>query len=143
LEKRYYEYNDDLPFYQLIICDFVDYLHKSGILSVCGMNYGNDVQTVCIVNQKMLHAFCRPAAVRQCQIMKRRYEVQVMSEIQQAYRCSSCSATREYKEGEPVPVCCEKQMSLEALPICATTSHPEMARNTDSDEPCDDGRGAT
>ena len=27
------------------------------------------------------------------------------------------------------------------LDQCTSTSHPEMARNTDADEPCDDNRG--
>jgi hypothetical protein len=66
-----------------------------------------------------------------------------MSEIEHVYRCFSCSAIKEYKEGEAVPICCDKPMVLEKLPQCTTAPNPEMARNSDPDEPCDDGRGAT
>lgn len=65
-----------------------------------------------------------------------------MSEFQYVYRCFSCSAIKKYRKGEAVPICCDQPMVLEKLPYCTTTSHPEMARNTDSDEPCDDGRGS-
>lgn len=66
-----------------------------------------------------------------------------MSNIKHVYRCFSCSAIKEYSEGETIPICCDKPMVLETLPQCTTTAHPEMARNSDADDPCDDGRGVS
>jgi hypothetical protein len=57
------------------------------------------------------------------------------------YRCVECNRTEDYKKGAKPPVCCEKQMVAEPLPVCTSAPHPEMARTTDDDEPCDDGRG--
>ncbi|HOD14154.1 MAG TPA: hypothetical protein PK307_09475 [Spirochaetota bacterium] len=64
-----------------------------------------------------------------------------MSEKQYIYRCFTCSSTKEYREGENAPICCDMAMTRESLPQCTSASHPEMARNADNDEPCDDGRG--
>ncbi len=64
-----------------------------------------------------------------------------MDEIKHVYRCSACNAQKEYKENESVPICCDKPMIVQTLPQCTTTTHPEMARNYDEDQPCDDGRG--
>ena len=33
-----------------------------------------------------------------------------------------------------------RKNEIEELDKCVTAPHPEMARNTDNDEPCDDGR---
>ena len=33
----------------------------------------------------------------------------------------------------------DKKIEIEELDKCLTAPHPEMARNTDNDEPCDDG----
>lgn len=63
-----------------------------------------------------------------------------MAHTEYRYRCFSCSKIREYREGEPVPICCDGPMEVEPLPPCTTAAHPEMARNVDEDEPCDDGR---
>lgn len=35
----------------------------------------------------------------------------------------------------------ETEMNKNKLDQCTSASHPEMARNTDADEPCDDNRG--
>ncbi len=64
-----------------------------------------------------------------------------MSEIQHVYRCFKCSLLKDYKEGEPVPICCDQPMVVETLPQCTSAPHAEMARNNDEDLPCDDGRG--
>ena len=53
------------------------------------------------------------------------------------YICSVCGREREVKTGEPIPMCCKKEM--EPLPFCTAAPNPEMARNYDADEPCDDG----
>lgn len=66
-----------------------------------------------------------------------------MDEPEYVYRCMNCSKKKEYREGEAVPSCCDQPMLLEKLPQCTSAPHPEMARNTDSDEPCDDGRSGT
>lgn len=63
-----------------------------------------------------------------------------MATAEYRYRCFSCSAIREYREGEPVPICCDGPMEIEPLEPCTTAAHPEMARNADDDEPCDDAR---
>jgi len=36
----------------------------------------------------------------------------------------------------------DKNIKQDIMPLdkCVTTSHPEMARNENKDEPCDDGR---
>lgn len=64
-----------------------------------------------------------------------------MEKEQMIYRCAKCDKTAEYGEGEDAPVCCEEKMIPEPLPQCTSAAHPEMARNSDEDEPCDDGRG--
>lgn len=53
------------------------------------------------------------------------------------YFCSVCKKEARVKKGRPIPLCCGKEM--EPLPFCTTAPHPEMARNYDADEPCDDG----
>jgi hypothetical protein len=64
-----------------------------------------------------------------------------MSETKYIYRCFKCFSTIEYREGESAPICCDMAMKREPLPQCTSAPNPEMARNTDSDEPCDDGSG--
>lgn len=58
-----------------------------------------------------------------------------MSDI--VYTCSVCGKQSPVKTGEPIPLCCNKEM--EALPFCTQQPHPEMARNYDEDLPCNDG----
>jgi len=53
------------------------------------------------------------------------------------YSCSVCGQQATVKKGQPVPLCCKKEM--EALPFCTAAPQAEMARNYDADEPCDDG----
>ncbi|TFH38452.1 MAG: hypothetical protein E4G96_10460 [Chrysiogenales bacterium] len=64
-----------------------------------------------------------------------------MAGVSYNYRCFSCNKIREYKEGEPVPICCDGPMTVEHLSPCTSAPNPEMARTVDADEPCDDGRG--
>jgi hypothetical protein len=64
-----------------------------------------------------------------------------MEKEQMIYRCVSCNKTVEYKEGEDAPVCCKEKMIPEPLPQCTSAPNPEMARNSDEDEACNDGRG--
>jgi len=58
-----------------------------------------------------------------------------MSEV--TYYCSVCQKEKTVKEGDPVPLCCGREM--EPLPFCTSAPNPEMARNYDADEPCDPG----
>ncbi len=58
-----------------------------------------------------------------------------MSDIQ--YVCSVCGKKTTAKKGEDVPACCGQPM--EPLPFCTVPPNPEMVRNYDSGEPCDDG----
>mgnify|MGYP000448165604 CR=1 FL=1 len=57
------------------------------------------------------------------------------------YRCALCNKTAEFTESKDAPICCDEKMIPEPLPQCTSTTHPEMVRNTDDDEPCDDGTG--
>lgn len=58
-----------------------------------------------------------------------------MAEV--TYICSVCAKETKVEKGKPVPLCCHKEM--EPLPFCTTAPNPEMARNYEADEPCDDG----
>jgi hypothetical protein len=58
-----------------------------------------------------------------------------MSEI--IYTCSVCGKQVKAETGQPVPLCCKKEMA--PLPFCTAAPHSEMARNYDEDLPCDDG----
>lgn len=58
-----------------------------------------------------------------------------MSKI--TYACSVCGRTAEVEKGQPIPLCCNKEMG--PLPVCTVPPHPEMARNYNEDLPCDDG----
>ena len=60
-----------------------------------------------------------------------------MSEV--TYYCSVCGKETSVKKGKPVPLCCKKDMG--PLPYCTSAPNPEMARNEDAGEPCDDGTG--
>ena len=53
---------------------------------------------------------------------------------EQIYGCRICDSQLKIKKGEPVPVCCHKEM--EPLPFCTLASTAEMSRD---DEPCDNG----
>jgi hypothetical protein len=64
-----------------------------------------------------------------------------MTEIKYTYRCSKCGKVEEKSGDEPSPVCCEKIMVKNPLDTCTIAEHPEMVRNADDNEPCDDGRG--
>jgi hypothetical protein len=67
--------------------------------------------------------------------MDRAREEKTMSEV--TYYCSVCQKQTSVKKGRPIPLCCGKEM--EPLPFCTTAPNPEMARNYNADEPCDDG----
>lgn len=64
-----------------------------------------------------------------------------MDEIKYIYRCSKCGRTEEIKNEDKMTLCCEKTMEKYPLEQCTTTDHPEMVRNYDAGEPCDDNRG--
>ncbi len=64
-----------------------------------------------------------------------------MGESKYIYRCSKCGRTEEIKSKPEIPFCCEKIMVKDPLEQCTTTDHPEMVRNYDAGEPCDDNRG--
>lgn len=53
------------------------------------------------------------------------------------YACSVCGKQVTVATGKPVPLCCRKEM--DPLPVCTSAPNPEMARNYDEDEPCNDG----
>jgi hypothetical protein len=55
------------------------------------------------------------------------------------YSCRICDRQVTLPAGEAVPTCCGEKMS--PLPYCTSAPNPEMARNYDADEPCDDGTG--
>lgn len=55
------------------------------------------------------------------------------------YECTVCHKRVE-KIGDTV-FCCGKPMKKMEIPKCTSAPHAEMARTTDEDEPCDDGRG--
>lgn len=58
-----------------------------------------------------------------------------MSEL--IYKCRECNSQITIIKGQPVPLCCKKEM--EPLPFCTKAQDPEMARNYEADEPCADG----
>jgi hypothetical protein len=62
-----------------------------------------------------------------------------MSEV--VYICSVCGRESKVEKGQPVPLCCAKEMG--PLPFCTVAPHAEMARSSDEDLPCDDGTAAT
>jgi len=64
-----------------------------------------------------------------------------MEEAKYTYKCSKCGRREERSVDKPEPVCCELVMLKDPLPQCTTADHPEMIRNSDDSEPCDDGRG--
>jgi len=55
------------------------------------------------------------------------------------YKCGACGREVAVAKTQPVPRCCGKEMTVEPLPFCTTAPNPEMARNYDAGEPCDDG----
>jgi hypothetical protein len=60
-----------------------------------------------------------------------------MSDV--VYGCKSCGKEVTVPVGKPAPACCGLPMEPEPLPFCTSAPDPEMARNYDADEPCDDG----
>lgn len=64
-----------------------------------------------------------------------------MTSAEYIYKCSICGRTEELTDDKNEPVCCEKIMVKDPLDQCTIADHAEMVRNTDSSEPCDDGRG--
>jgi DNA-directed RNA polymerase subunit RPC12/RpoP len=64
-----------------------------------------------------------------------------MVEKKYIYRCTSCGSSEEITEGKTAPSCCKKIMVKDPLDKCTIAEHPEMVRNNDDSEPCDDGRG--
>ena len=64
-----------------------------------------------------------------------------MSGIKYTYRCTKCGRTEKISVDEPEPLCCEKKMVKDPLDQCTIPEHPEMVRNTDENDACDDGRG--
>jgi len=61
-----------------------------------------------------------------------------MSEV--VYTCSVCGKESKVEKGQPIPLCCKKEM--DPLPFCTTAPNPEMARSSDEDLPCDVGTAA-
>jgi hypothetical protein len=57
------------------------------------------------------------------------------------YRCARCDRTVKSHVGADALFCCNEKMIPEPLAQCTSAPNPEMARNTDEDEPCNDGRG--
>lgn len=55
----------------------------------------------------------------------------------QTYKCRVCDRQVTTEKGQPVPVCCKKEM--EPMPFCTAVPTAEMARNYAEDEPCLDG----
>ncbi|HOO71459.1 MAG TPA: hypothetical protein PK926_06830 [Spirochaetota bacterium] len=43
--------------------------------------------------------------------------------------------------GHAIPHCHGKPVEEPPLDYCTSAAHPEMARNSDEDAPCDDNRG--
>jgi len=64
-----------------------------------------------------------------------------MAATKYTYRCSKCGKTKEASDDKPAPVCCEKFMVKDPLQQCTVADHPEMVRNSDESDACDDGRG--
>ena len=58
------------------------------------------------------------------------------------YYCEICKNTGYVTSPHDIPVCCDQPMNELPREQC-TDVHPEMARNDDASEPCDDGRGQT
>jgi hypothetical protein len=64
-----------------------------------------------------------------------------MEETKYTYKCSKCGRTEEGSIDKPEPICCKIVMIKDHLGQCTIADHPEMTRNNDESEPCDDGRG--
>jgi hypothetical protein len=60
-----------------------------------------------------------------------------MNEI--TYKCDICGKQLKASD-EKIPTCCGKLMQQLPLDICIQPAHPEHARSSEDDEPCDDGR---
>ena len=55
------------------------------------------------------------------------------------YECEICGK-KEKTSDDKTPECCGKPMKQLPLDICIQPSHAEHVRNTEVEEPCDDGR---
>lgn len=55
------------------------------------------------------------------------------------YSCRKCDRQVTLPASEAMPICCGEKMS--PLPYCTSAPNPEMARNYEAQEPCDDGTG--
>jgi hypothetical protein len=53
------------------------------------------------------------------------------------YVCSVCHKQATVKKGDPIPMCCRREM--EPLPFCTSVPQAEMVRDGAGDQPCDDG----
>ncbi len=67
--------------------------------------------------------------------------VHIMPEVQYRCICNKCGRTYEVSAGESLPDCCGEIMAIEPLPPCTVADHPEMTRNSDDSNACDDSRG--
>jgi hypothetical protein len=57
------------------------------------------------------------------------------------YKCETCGDTVVREEGGAAPECCNSAMKAMPLDPCTNAAHPEMARNDEIEDACDDGRG--
>jgi len=55
------------------------------------------------------------------------------------YSCRQCDRQVALPPDKAVPICCGEPMS--PLPYCTSAPNPEMARNYEAEEPCDDATG--
>ena len=57
------------------------------------------------------------------------------------YICRKCGKTVELAAQDTVPVCCDREMTVDRdLPVCESAPGGEHARFDADDGPCDDGR---
>ena len=63
-----------------------------------------------------------------------------MKDKKAMYACLKCGKKAEGTEID-IPECCGEKMKLDKLKPCTHAMNPEMVRNTDDDEPCDESRG--
>ena len=64
-----------------------------------------------------------------------------MTEKKYTFKCVVCSKTQDFSDEKGSHLCCDKVMAQNPLTPCTTAEHPEMVRNEDSSDACDDGRG--
>lgn len=56
---------------------------------------------------------------------------------EKTYKCRECGSEKTVEEKAGEPECCGEKMELKE--VCREAPHPEMARNYEKNEPCDDG----